>query len=267
MESDLLESFREEFQCFSREELEEAVREAKLNIKEELERYQIYQTQQIVAKPKRVVNVGRFQNIPIDHSEEEEETASVSEDSLLSESVAEVTSPNLRTNKSRLSYSLDQLEKIFSDIFKSINVNKNYVAKDCLEKERAMKRVKDFTSRFGRTLYQTKQNYISLKNIVLRSELSGSSLPANLSDRLAQLFVSCRPLLSSYLHFLPLSGGNLFPAILSDALHLLLDIGNLTVSTGFSTDNLARNVRLLEELMTESGGPDVIKLQILKVHI
>ena len=40
MEAELLASFREEFQSFSQAELEEAVREARMDIQEELEQYQ-----------------------------------------------------------------------------------------------------------------------------------------------------------------------------------------------------------------------------------
>ena len=280
MEPDLLQSFREEFQefqCFTEEELEEAVRTARREIQGELEQYEVYQTQHnIITKPKRIVSVATgFHQTPRDFSDEDEdelgetsETASsVSEDNTVSLSVSEQIPPKTNTTeKSRLSYSLDQLDLIFADIFKSINVNRNYVAKDSLESERANKRVKDFSARFGRSLYQTKQNFISFKNLVLRSQLAGQARPsqARLEGRLAQLFISCRSLLTSYLHFIPLSGGQIFPPLLSDALEVLLDIANLTVSLGFSTNNLAAGIRQLESLMSErSQLPDVTKLEIL----
>ena len=270
MEAELLASFREEFQSFSQAELEEAVREARMDIQEELEQYQIYQTQQSVVKQRKFVSVPSS-SLPVyrttSESSDEELDVPVSMVSRLSEeseSISEDTVPKVKTEKCRISYSLDQLEKIFLDIFKSLNVNKNYVAKDSIETERAKKRLKDFTTRFGRTLYQTKQNYISLKNLMLRSELSGGAPLPNLSDRLAQLFVSSRTLLSSYLHFIPLSAGNLFPTVLSDALDLILDIGNLTVSAGFSTNHLAGQVRELEELMSKRNNvPDISSLEVL----
>ena len=263
-EARLLESFREEFQSFSKSDLEAAVREARRDIEQELKQYQIYQTHEVTTKHQR--NVSGFQETQIDSSDDDGDVgvSSITNVSEESESVSENIAAEVKEEKSRLSYSLDQLEKIFSDILKSLNVNKNYVAKDSLETERAKKRVKDFTARFGRSLYQTKQNYITLKNVLLRSELSGQAPPVQVSDRLAQLYVSSRSLLSSYLHYIPLSGGNLFPSVLSDALDLILDIGNLTVSAGFSTNNLAGQVRELEELMTERGhGPDIVKLEVL----
>ena len=247
MEPDLLQSFRQEFQCFTEEELEEAVRTARREIQGELEQYEVYQTDKIISEPKRIVNVTTdFHQLPRDYSDEEEDDigdtataetgSSVSEDNTtVSLSVSEQIHPKPNAEKSRLSYSLDQLDQIFADIFKSINVNKNYVAKDSLESERANKRVKDFSARFGRTLYQTKQNFISFKNLVLRSQLAGQAQPspARLEGRLAQLFISCRSLLTSYLTFIPLSGGQIFPPLLSDALELILDIANLTVSLGW----------------------------------
>ena len=245
MEPDLLQSFRQQFQCFTEEELEEAVRTARREIQGELDQYEVYQTDKIITKPTRIVNVTTgFHQIERDYSDEEEddigetaETASsVSEDNTtVSLSVSEQIPPKTNAEKSRLSYSLDQLDQIFADIFKSINVNRNFVAKDSLESERANKRVKDFSARFGRTLYQTKQNFISFKNLVLKSELAGQGQPsqATLEGRLAQLFISCRSLLTSYLTFIPLSGGQIFPPLLSDALEVILDIANLTVSLGW----------------------------------
>ena len=243
MESDLLQTFREEFQCFTEEELEEAVRTARREIQGELEQYEVYQTQHLVTQPKRIVNVARaFQQIPRDFSDEEEDEvgdtaetgSSVSEENTVSLSVEEQVPSKKNTEKSRLSYSLEQLDQIFSDIFKSIKVNKNYVAQDSLETERANKRVKDFSARFGRTLYQSKQNFISFKNLVLKSQLAGQGQPspARLEERLGQLFLSCRGLLASYLHFIPLSAGQIFPPLLSEALEVILDIANLSVSLG-----------------------------------
>ena len=243
MEADLVQLFREEFRCFTQEELEEAVRTARREIQGELEQYEVYQTHNVITKPKRTVPVSTgFQHIPRDYSDDDEdevgdtaETGScVSEENTVSMSVSEQIPPKKNAEKSRLSYSLDQLDQIFADIFKSINVNRNYVAKDSLEVERANKRVKDFSARFGRTLYQTKQSFISFKNSVLKSQLAGhdDSSPALLEGRLAQLFSSSRSLLTSYLHFIPLSAGQIFPPLLSDALEVILDIANLTVSLG-----------------------------------
>ena len=65
---------------------------------------------------------------------------------------------------SRLEYSLNLIEATFSDIFVAIEVNSNYQPRDIIEEERSRKRVKDFTCRVGRMLYQAKQNYITLKN-------------------------------------------------------------------------------------------------------
>ena len=244
METDILQSVREEFQCFTEEELEEAVRTARREIQGELEQYEVYQTDSIITKPKRIVKGATgFHQTPRDYSSEEEDDAigdtaaetSVSEGNTVSLSVSEPNPPKTSTEKSRLSYTLDQLDQIFADIFKSINVNRNYVAKDPLESERANKRVKDFSARFGRTLYQTRQNFISFKNSVMRSELAGQGRPspARLEDRLAQLFISCRSLLTSYLTFIPLSAGQIFPPLLSHALEVILDVANLSVSLGF----------------------------------
>ena len=255
MESDLLQTFREEFRCFTEEELEEALRSARREIQEELAQYEVYQTQHVVTKPKRIVNVTTaFHQTPREISEEEEEEeeevgdtaetcSSVSEENSVSLSVQEQIPLKKTIEKSRLSYSLEQLDQIFCDIFKSIKVNKNYVAGDSLEAERANKRVKDFSARFGRTLYQSKQNFISFKNLVLKSQLAGERQPSpvRLEERLAQLFLSSRGLLASYLHFIPLSAGQIFPPLLSHALELILDIANLSVSLGGTFPGLTGN--------------------------
>ena len=84
-------------------------------------------------------------------------------------------------------------------------------------------------------------------------------------EKLAQLFVSSKSLLGSYLHFIPLSGGQMFPSIISDVLNIILDIGNLTASLGFSTRNLSANVRKLEQIFSEQRerGADNIGRDIL----
>ena len=165
---------------------------------------------------------------------------------------------------SRLEYSLNLIEATFSDIFVAIEVNSNYQPRDIIEEERSRKRVKDFTCRVGRMLYQAKQNYITLKNAVTKAGFENKALP-NIEEKLAQLFVSSKSLLGSYLHFIPLSGGQMFPSIVSDVLDTILDIGHLTASLGFSTKNLSINVRKLEQVISDQNqkGVDSVSRDIL----
>ena len=166
-------------------------------------------------------------------------------------------------NTKRLNYSLALIQKIFNDIFTSIDVNKNYQPKDLVEQERSKRRLKDFTSRLSRMVYQTKQNYTSLKYSITKSSFSKKYV-SNTEDKVAQLFVSIKNLLSSYLNFIPLSGGKLFPGILTDVLETILDIGNLAASLGFSISSLPSNVRRLEELMSSSNNrQDLVNIDIL----
>ena len=164
----------------------------------------------------------------------------------------------------RLDYSLNLIEATFSDIFVAIEVNSNYQPLDVIEEERSIKRVKDFTCRIGRMLYQTQQNYVTLKNAVTKAGFANKTAP-QVDEKLAQLFVSSKSLLGSYLHFIPLSGGQMFPSIISDVLNIILDIGNLTASLGFSTRNLSANVRKLEQIFSEQRerGADNIGRDIL----
>ena len=157
---------------------------------------------------------------------------------------------------SRLEYSLNLIEATFSDIFVAIEVNSNYQPSDIIEEERSRKRVKDFTCRVGRMLYQAKQNYITLKNAVTKAGFENKATP-NIEEKLAQLFVSSKSLLGSYLHFIPLSGGQMFPSIVSDVLDTILDIGHLTASLGFSTKNLSVNVRKLEQVISDQNQKGV----------
>ena len=172
----------------------------------------------------------------------------------------------------RLEYSLSQIESTFGDIFVAIEVNSNYQPTDVIEEERSRKRVRDFTCRIGRMLYQAKQNYVTLKNAVTKAGFENKTT-SHLDEKLAQLFVSSKSLLVSYLHFIPLSGGEMFPSIVSDVLDVILDIGNLTASLGFSTRNLSGNVRKLEQIIcdqsdkrADSIGRDVLNRLANKNH-
>ena len=165
-----------------------------------------------------------------------------------------------KDHMSRLTYYLNQIDKAFEDIFTAIDVNKHYQPKDIIEEERAIKRVKDFNCRLGRILYQSRQNFTSMNNMSLKSGFAGKTVP-NIEDKLAQLYVCVKNMLTSYLHFIPLSGGQLFPGIITDVLEVILDIGNLTASLGFSTNNLPKHVRKLEELSSKQR--DTVNVDIL----
>ena len=178
----------------------------------------------------------------------------------VNEASSSVTKSGVNT---RLDYSLNLIEATFNDIFVAIEVNSNYQPTDVVEEERSRKRVKDFTCRIGRMLYQTKQNYVTLKTAVTKAGFENKSAP-HIDEKLAQLFVSSKSLLGSYLHFIPLSGGQMFPTIISDVLNIILDIGNLTASLGFSTRNLSGNVRKLEQIFSrQSDNKDSIGRDIL----
>ena len=170
-----------------------------------------------------------------------------------------VTGPD---NRKRLEYSLNVMHKTFSDIFTAIQVNANYQPKDVIEEERSRKRLTDFNCRLGRMLYQTKQNYLSLRTAVTKASFASKST-ANVEDKLAALFVSAKGLLLSYLHFIPLSGGRIFPKILADLIEVILDIGNLTASLGFSTRNLSSNLRKLEQLASKGKNEDTESRHVL----
>ena len=169
---------------------------------------------------------------------------------------------NETLNKKRLNYALNMISKTFNDIFSSIEVNKNYEPKDLVEKERTKKRLKDFNSRVSRMLYQAKQDYTALRNRHNKATFANVPLPDS-SDKLSQLFLNIKNLLVSYLHFIPLSGGDIFPGVLTNILHLVLDVGNLSASMGFSTNDLPENVKKLEQLSSRTEKPDVINIQIL----
>lgn len=153
----------------------------------------------------------------------------------------------------RLEYSLGLIESTFRDIFVAIEVNSSYQPTDFIEEERSRKRVKDFTCRIGRMLYQAKQNCVTLKNAVTKAGFENKTT-SHIDEKLAQLFVSSKNLLVSYLHFIPLSGGQICPIIVSDVLDTILDIGNLTASLGLSTRNLSGNIRKLEQIISNQSG-------------
>ena len=177
----------------------------------------------------------------------------------VNEASSTVTKSGVNT---RLDYSLNLIEATFNDIFVAIEVNSNYQPTDVVEEERSRKRVKDFTCRIGRMLYQTKQNYVTLKTAVTKAGFENKTAP-QIDEKLAQLFVSSKSLLGSYLHFIPLSGGQMFPSIISDVLNIILDIGNLTASLGFSTRNLSGNIRKLEQIFSRQSDKDGIGRDIL----
>ena len=310
-EEEELKSFREEFGHFSEEDLLLAIKQARLEIFEDLRNYQVIDviTEKAVrSRPAASVSLPSRQV-----GKEEVEEASTSEDlsdseqsedsysqlsikpakttksrpepsilksqpkqnpvqtGLLKKTAQYKVSPKKqiankseKTEKSLICRCFDQIDEIFNDIFAAVEVNLNYAAADVLEQERAARRVKEFNSRFGRSLYQAKQNLAMLRSVSLKSHLRNAG-PGAVEARLVQLLGNCRSLLSSYLHFIPLSGGNLFPALLSDALELLVDAGSAAASLGFPPTRLAAAVRRLEQLSARPGvrGGDPGRLEML----
>ena len=78
------------------------------------------------------------------------------------------------------------------------------------------------------------------------------------------LFIIDLGLLTTYLNFIPLSGGQLFPSVLNSILDFTLDVGTLTASLGFSTNQLSTNVRKLEE-MSKNNHPDTVRIRTLNI--
>jgi len=161
---------------------------------------------------------------------------------------------NSRTSD-RITACLTQIEQTFDNIFAAISVNrKHYLPTNPLEQEKVTKRTREFVTRFGRSLYQAKQQYLSLRHAVTKQSLSqgGGSSQSQHLPKLVQLLRCCLQLLLSYLHHVPLSGGCYFPAIINDSLETLLDVGNLAADLQVATGPLAGNIRRLEEMFCQS---------------
>jgi len=163
---------------------------------------------------------------------------------------------NAKINE-RLNGSLNQIGQTFENIFSAISVNeRNYLPTNPLEEEKVNRRTKEFVTRFGRSLYQTKQQYLSLRTKVTKLHLSKGqnfdSVNNEYLNKLVQVFRCCLQLLQAYLHHIPLSGGSYFPPIINDALETFLDVGNLATDLCVSTQNLAQNIRRLETLFCKS---------------
>jgi hypothetical protein len=96
----------------------------------------------------------------------------------------------------------------------------------------------------------------------LKSHFSNTK-PKNLEHKLVQLFISCKQILTSYLHFIPLCVGKLFPKIISEALEVIIDSGNIASDLGFNTHNLPRDLRRLEQLIEKDKKVDLNSISIL----
>ena len=199
----------------------------------------------------------------IDETDDTSVTTSLPDSVENNKNIVTINGSNDKLNRKRLNYALNLISKTFDDIFSSIEVNKNYEPRDLVEKERTKKRLKDFNCRVSRMLYQAKQDFTTLRNRVNKAKFSNEAL-SDSSDKLSQLFLSIKNLLVSYLHYIPLSGGDIFPGVLTNILHLVLDVGNLSASMGYSTNDLSENVRKLEHLSSSrTMKQDAVNIQIL----
>jgi len=158
--------------------------------------------------------------------------------------------------EARVDHCLKQMDSAFTDIFNAIEVSALMGGpKDALEQKRDGKRASEFSSRFGRNLYQTRQTLQTLTGLSEKFRLSGRELshPSHF-NKLVQLLQSCRQLLNSYSHFIPMSGAkeHLYPSVLLDALEVILDVGSLAADFGVRTGELCNNIRHLEELASSS---------------
>ena len=108
-----------------------------------------------------------------------------------------------------------------------------------------------------------KQNFNNLKNLILKCHFSNTK-PKSLEQKLVQLFISCKQILTSYLRFIPFCGGQLFPKIISDALEVIIDSGNIASDLRFNTHNLPRDVKRLEQLFEKDKKVDLNTISLLK---
>ena len=149
----------------------------------------------------------------------------------------------------RLERGFSSLEAILKDIIEAVKVA---VLITPLEAAAIGKRTTDFSARFRRVSYQLKRTIATYKNSRLQLKLKGQVDNETVRQKMLQILSSCRLLLTTYLRYIPLSGGQVRPAVVQETLPTLNQAFNLASAIGVDSSRAGQLFRDLEVLLEQN---------------
>merc|ERR1719397_1307931 len=124
-------------------------------------------------------------------------------------------------SEQRIKRGMALLETILKDIIEAVKVTALITPLDATEAAAVGKRETEFSARFRRLSYQLRRTIAALKNVRLRLKLKGQICGDGVLQNMLQVLAALRLLLTTYLRYIPLSGGRVFPAVVEESLPIL----------------------------------------------
>ena len=152
----------------------------------------------------------------------------------------------------RLERGFSSLEAILKDIIEAVKVAVLITPLDKNEAAAIGKRAKDFSARFRRVSYQLKRTIATYKNSRLQVKLKGQADNETVIQKMLQILSSARLLLTTYLRYIPLSGGQVRPPVVQETLPMLNQAFNLTSASGVDSSRAKQLLRNLEVLLEQN---------------
>ena len=152
----------------------------------------------------------------------------------------------------RLERGFSSLEAILKDIIEAVKVAVLIAPLDKNEAAAIGKRAKDFSARFRRVSYQLKRTIATYKNSRLQVKLKGQVDNETVIQKMLQILSSSRLLLTTYLRYIPLSGGQVFPKVVQETLPTLNQAFNLASEIGVDSSRAGQLLRNLEVLLEQN---------------
>ena len=192
-------------------------------------------------------------------SDEPVQAATLSSPSKISQplKVATNNSPSAESSRPlntqhRLERGFSSLEAILKDIIEAVKVAVLITPLDKNEAAAIGKRAKDFSARFRRVSYQLKRTIATYKNSRLQVKLKGQVDNETVIQKMLQILTSSRLLLTTYLRYIPLSGGQVRPAVVQETLPTLNQAFNLASAIGVDSSRAGQLLRNLEVLLEQN---------------
>jgi len=124
-------------------------------------------------------------------------------------------------SRQRMERGMASLEAILKDIIEAVKVIALITPVDATEAAAVGRRETEFSARFRRLSYQSRRTIATLKNFRLKLKLKGQTDDEGVWRNMLQIISSLRLLLTTYLRYIPLSGGRAFPVVVRESLPII----------------------------------------------
>ena len=138
-----------------------------------------------------------------------------------SASTPPTTASKTACSRKRMERGMASLEAILKDIMEAVKVMALITPVDATEAAAVGKRESEFAARFRRLSYQLRRAIATFKSLRLKLRLKGQDDDEGVCQNMLQVLSSSRLLLTTYLRYIPLSGGRVFPAVVGESMPIL----------------------------------------------